>query len=328
MVPVELARRGYGGVTLHVLLVTNMWPTEEDPGFGVFVHQQVEALRRLGVDFDVLLIHGRRGRQVYARAVRDVRDRLRSGHYDLIHAHYVLSGLACVMARPGVPSPPLLVTHHGVEVFDGWQAPLSAFVTARADETIVVSAAMAERLGLGPESVIPMGVDLEGFAPGSRAEARAALGLGGSDELVAWVGAERPEKRLDLARAAVNVLQVRRPDVRLHQVTGRPHSEVPLHMRAADCLLLTSSREGAPVVVKEALACDLPVVSTDVGDVAEITAEVEGCAIAAPTPEALAAALDAALEHGRVAGRAVVERYGVDRMAERVLAAYERVAER
>src|SRR5712664_1222709 len=74
-------------------------------------------------------------------------------------------------------------------------------------------------------------------------------------------------------------------------MTGIPNAEVPVWLNASDVLLLTSMHEGSPTIVKEALACGLPVVSVDVGDVAERIEGVEGCYLAPPQSADLAAKL-------------------------------------
>lgn len=120
------------------------------------------------------------------------------------------------------------------------------------------------------------------------------------------------------------------PRARLHVVSGRPHPEVAEHLRAADALLVTSTREGGPLVVKEALACGRPVVSTDVGDVRAVLAGVPGCAVAAGDPAALAIALRRALDHGPIdaEGQRAAAPYAADIIAARVVAVYAAVAAR
>ena len=314
-------------MTVRALIVTNMWPTAADPAFGVFVREQVEAVRSAGARCDVRFVNGRAGRRAYAAAVPSLRRELARGGYDVVHAHHALSGLATwLAARSCRAAPPWLLTHHGIEVFDGWQAPLARWLTPRADWALVVSPAMARRLDLTADHVMPMGVDLTAFRPGDRAAARARLGLPPGGALIAWVGADRPEKRLWLARQAVARLRETLPEAELLVVSGLEHAAVALWLTAADALLLTSAREGAPVVVKEALACDRPVVSTDVGDVRQLVAPVAGCAVVAATPEALADGLRRALQHGPVQGRAAVAAYDVRLLARRLMRLYERLA--
>jgi glycosyltransferase involved in cell wall biosynthesis len=311
---------------MRLLVATNMWPSATDPTFGIFVKEQVDSVRSIGIEVDVAFVDGRSSKANYVAAVYDIGRRLSSGEYDVVHAHYVLTGLCTYLATAGRERPPIVVTHHGVEVFTGWQAPLARWLTDRVDRTLVVSRRMADRLRLGGESVVPCGVDLELFRPGPKTEARNALGLDREAPLVGWVGVDRPEKRLDLARAAVDKLRDTVRDARLHVVSGVAHREVPLHLQACDLLLVTSSFEGGPLVAKEALACNRPVVSTDVGDVPELIAGLPGCAVAAPQPAELAVALERALESGDTEGRERVRPYSVDQVAERLGTIYAELA--
>lgn len=342
-----------------ILVVTNMWPSAADPGFGVFVAQQVAALRALGLPVAVCFIDGRADRLNYLWGIRRIRAQLRRGlppadgdgpaqPFQLVHAHYVLSGMASLLAGARRPARPLLVTHHGIEVFEGWQAPMARLVSRLADRSLVISPAMAVRLGLGAEAVLPCGIDLQRFQPRDRVAACRALGLDAARRRVAWVGADRPEKRLGLAREAAGLLAARRPGVDLHEVSGLPPEAVPAHLAACDALLVTSTREGGPLVVKEALAMQLPVVSTAVGDVVALLDGLPGCAVVGGEtrvhgsithrsvvdahrvtggPEGLAARLARALDHALdggpgAAARDRVQPFDQERIARRLLAVY------
>jgi glycosyltransferase involved in cell wall biosynthesis len=99
---------------------------------------------------------------------------------------------------------------------------------------------------------------------------------------------------------------------------------MPHYYRAADCLLLTSDWEGSPNVVKEALCCDLPVVSVDVGDVRQWLDQVSGSRVVAREPDSIAAALsDLIVDGSRVDGTPVRAALGLPRIAERVMDAYQ-----
>jgi glycosyltransferase involved in cell wall biosynthesis len=105
--------------------------------------------------------------------------------------------------------------------------------------------------------------------------------------------------------------------VDLHVLDGVPHEEVPTWLNAADVVLLTSLREGSPMVVKEALACNVAVVSVDVGDVRERLAGIEGCFVAEPTPEDLSHNLGRALARTeRIEGRERVAELSLERVAD------------
>jgi glycosyltransferase involved in cell wall biosynthesis len=138
-----------------------------------------------------------------------------------------------------------------------------------------------------------------------------------------------PRKGYPLAKAAVDYAakQTRKP-VELITLWGIPPTDVALHMNACDAMLMTSFLEGSPNVVKEALACNLPVVSVPVGDVSELLAEVAGCAQCPRDPALLGAALAQILTRGhRATGRSHLQRRGLDlaSVARRIKAIYETV---
>ena len=167
-----------------VLVVTNLWPTKADPGYGSFVQAQMESLRPLGVDFDVIFINGRDSKWNYLRGVRQVRSQLRAKRYDLIHAHFGLSGWVArwqfrvpvvvsfmgddVLGRP---------TRSGRNTPGGHLLQFSGFVLARlATSVIVKSPQMASKLRMPSAHIIPNGVDLNLFRPMEQAQARKRAG--------------------------------------------------------------------------------------------------------------------------------------------------------
>jgi len=314
---------------LRVLVVTNMWPSAAAPMAGIFVAEQVASLERCGVQADVLHIDGATGGwRAYLAGFGRVRDALRRGRYDLIHAHYVFSGImalggAALARRRDVP---VVVTQHGIETQTGWTAPLCRWTSRRAAATIATSQRVQAALGRPGAAVIPCGVDTALFRPMPTEEARAALGLPADVPLVLFAGMRRPEKRFDLVEAAVARLAEQGRPVQLVIAEHEAHERMPLYMNACDVLVLASEAEGSPMVVKEALACNLPVVSVDVGDVAELTAGIPGCAIVSRDVEALAGGLAAALAFGsRTNGRAAVAHLSLDAIAARLVALYGEV---
>jgi teichuronic acid biosynthesis glycosyltransferase TuaC len=128
--------------------------------------------------------------------------------------------------------------------------------------------------------------------------------------------------RLACARAAEEI-----GDLELHVAERVAPEEMPVLMNAADCLLLTSTAEGSPNVVKEAMACDLPVVTTPVGDVRELLHAVEASWIVEPDAGALARALVECIRRGgRADSRAATDQLDQRAVAQRILAIYERLA--
>lgn len=307
--------------SLKVLFVTNMYPDGNDPGAGAFVHQQAEHLRRSGHQIDILHIQSKKSRANYLTSSIHVFTKTRATRYDIVHAHYGLSGLPALFRF----NTPLVVTLHGSDALVGRIQPfISKSVCSLADAVIVVSKNICARIA---GEVIPCGIDLDVFKPRQRGTARARLGLPLDGKLVLFpFHPSRKVKRYELAKAAVDGLGDR--DVRILAVSGKRNEEMPWYYSAADAMILCSYSEGSPTSVKEALACNLPVVSTDVGDVQEIMAGIEGCEICDPTPESLAQGLRRALS--RVAmdpleSRSCLLRYDQGRIAAEIEKVYRRV---
>jgi glycosyltransferase involved in cell wall biosynthesis len=297
-----------------------MYPSASDPSFGVFVAEQVEDLRALGVEMEVLAFDGRTHSIAYLGAAAEVRRRARS-RFDLVHAHYGLSGAVALAQR----RLQVVTTFHGSDAgYVAWQLRLSRAV-ARRSEPVVVAQALAEPLKLANPTIIPAGVDIGRFRP--RSDARAALGLDRDLHYVLFPGDRgNARKRSDLFDAAVAEAGRELATVRPIALGGLSRDEAALMLAAADVTLMTSDWEGAPVTVKESLACETPVVSVEVGDVSELVGGLPGCAIRDRDPHDLAEGVLQALNAGRSPVlRLRAEEFSRERMARRVLDVYERL---
>lgn len=308
---------------MKVLVVTNMYPTPAVPALGTFVHDQVRALRAAGAEVDVFFVNGRQSRWNYLWAFPRFWSFLRGRRYDVIHAHYVLTG---VIARSQWRHK-VVLTHHGVEVLGDppWQAWLCRLVTPLFDAAIYVTEELRRALDDTDGWVIPCGIDLTAFTSVPRDEARARLGLPANRRLVLFAGQYwQAIKRFDLVEAAIALAQEHFPDIDLVLLTEKPHEIVPLYMSACDALVLTSDAEGSPTVVKEAMASNLPIVSVAVGDVVEVIGDTPGCTVVERDPAAIAAGLCAVLaEPRRTDGRSRIDYLRHDRIAQRILDVYE-----
>jgi glycosyltransferase involved in cell wall biosynthesis len=257
---------------------------------------------------------------------------------DLIHAHYGYSGW---IAR-SQSSKPVVVSFMGNDLLgtpdsEGRVGRLSKlnvrmnrWLARTVDAVIVKSAEMAKVLAPTKAHVIPNGVDLQTFRPLDSHRARALLGLAESKYYILFAGhAHDPRKGFPLARATVMHAATRVAEpLELIPLSGVAPDRVPLYMNACHALLMTSLSEGSPNVVKEAMACNVPVVSVSVGDVRELLAGVEGCAVCPREAEALAEALVNSLYgRPRTNGRAALERKGLDQesVARRITMIYEEV---
>lgn len=307
-------------------MLTNMYPTETEPHFGCFVKDQVDDLRRLGVELSVLAFDGRPRKRRYLGAVPQLREALRRDRSDIVHAHYGLSG--AVAALQVVT--PVVTTFHGSDASVSWQRTLSRLV-AKVTQPIAVAPIVSANLGVPDAPVIPCAVDLDAFAPIDRIEARRALGWPVAGPCVLFPAARDDRlkvsnKRVDVFDATIERLRKREPGVLAVSLDGLPRKQVALAMNAADVTVVTSMWEGAPVVVKESLACQTPVVSVAVGDVSEVVAGLPGCAVVQRDPDALANAVGAALRSGRHPQlRDAMQVYRRDSIARRVLEVYRRL---
>ena len=322
---------------MRVLMLTSEWPTPQHPGRAPFIVRQVQFLRKLGVDIDVFPVNGRKNPLQYSRAWLTVQHRLARGSYDLIHAQWAQAALPSLPARK-----PLVVTFRGSDVegivgpnqrytASGWVLRQIARGVARmADEAILVADRLTRLLPRRDYHIIPSGLDLDLFRPCPQPEARLRLNLAPGFRYILFAASpENPTKRYGLAQAAVERLDPRYR-AKLIVATGVEPARMPIYMSACDVLLLTSLHEGSPNVVKEALACNLPVVSTDVGDVRERIRNVEGCVLCEnDDPQVLASALSAVLDRSqRVAGRAAVHELDELLLTRKVIGVYERALSR
>jgi len=335
----SLAPACLAATAMRVLMITTEFPCPESPGGGIFVARRAEALRRQGVEIDVLAFRSRANPLAHVRAWRRMRAMLAAQRYDLIHAQF---GHSALPAR-GQSRLPVVVTFRGEELQgiagpDGrwtWKGHvlvgLSQLLAFLVDEVIVVSERMQRRLLRRCDHVIPSGLDLDRFVPLPRDEARRRLGWPLEPPVVLFAAQDvhKPIKRYSLARAAYDLAARSVPGAELRVATGLAPNDVPLWLAAADVLLMTSVQEGSPNVVKEALACNLPVVSVDIGDVRERVHGVDAGAVCDATPEALAAALVPLLARPvRSNGRRAVRHLDDATLARQVLGIYEEVLAR
>jgi teichuronic acid biosynthesis glycosyltransferase TuaC len=317
---------------MRVLMITPEWPTETMPNRAPFLVQQVESLRQAGLDVDVFHYAGRQNPLNYWRGWREVRRCLHARAYELIHAQFGQSGLLALGS--GLP---LVITFRGSDVLGFPDASgrytfkgrvlsaVSQLLARHAAQAIVVSAHLIAHLPPRDYHIIPSGLNLALFKPGSRHDARQQLGLPLDQKLVLFSSLmNNPIKRYPLAKAAVDLV----PEAQIVLATNVQPADMPLYMQACDVLVLTSMHEGSPNVVKEALACNLKVVSVDVGDVRERIAGLPGCVVCENDhPETIAAGLRAALAYVEpFDGRSTVASLDQSTLTQQLISVYKQVA--
>ncbi|UCD05094.1 MAG: glycosyltransferase, partial [candidate division WOR-3 bacterium] len=266
----------------------------------------------------------------YLWGVFKILRRVRKRRYDLIHAHYSYCAWSSVFQK----RVPVVVSLMGSDLYGisngrGSQTPAGLFniISTRVllklvDAVIVKSKGMSGLVSVGNVHVIPNGVDFGLFKPLSR---RKRSNIGSTKRKVLFLG--NPglrRKNISLAQEAMKIVRRKYPGARLISAYGVDQEEVVKLMNSADLLLLTSLNEGSPNVVKESMACNLPVVSTDVGDVREVISDTDGCYVTSFSPVDVAEKIMLALDFGRrTKGRKMIAHLEIGKVAARIVQVYK-----
>lgn len=258
-----------------------------------FVTEQADSLRGRGHEVTVFGVEGH-GAAGYLHNVSKLRSVLCSVRPDIVHAHYGLCGLLACIACVGLRVP-VVVTYHGSDINDPSVLRFSRIAMRLASRNVFISLKTME-VALSDASsklrrssrLVPCGINLEDYPFVEKGEARARLGLREDGTYILFAGAfDNAVKNASLARAAAALI----PEAELLELKGYDREGVCNVMSACDALLMTSHSEGSPQVVKEALATGLPVVSVDVGDVAQRLEGLPHCRICPRSAGALSEAL-------------------------------------
>ncbi len=327
---------------MKVLAATNMYPSGANPKAGTFIEQQILGLRRIGVHVDVVLVdRANRGASAYGMTRSEVRRAVHERSPDIVHVMY--GGVFADLATRSCQGLPVVVSFCGVDLLGAkygsvfyilrtWIGRRRSIRAARRAHAIIVkSNNLRDGLpsGIDPRivAVLPNGVDLERFRPLDRLECQEKLGWesGVFHILFSTTDPKDPKKRLRLAERAVDTLNGRGTRAEIHGLHHVPHEEVPVWLNAADVVLMTSrADEGSPNIIKEALACNRPVVSLDVGDVKERIEGIEGCHVAEADPGDLASKLQLVSRGPRaVESRERMGALSIETVARRLVAVYE-----
>jgi glycosyltransferase involved in cell wall biosynthesis len=294
-----------------------------------FFRDQRDQLFAQGVDSETIEVpqasDGRRSPVDYARFGRHVMEQSTS-EFDLVHANFGLTGPAAFAAARMGEGQPVVLSLWGSDLY-GPVGPMSRLCARRADATIVMSDQMAHDLDQTC-FVIPHGVDTEKFYPREKDEARLEVGWADDCYHVLFpYSVDRGVKDYPRARRVVeNAAEMLDAPVELQTVTGVSHAGMNSYYNATDALLLTSKREGSPNAVKEAMAANVPVVSTDVGDVRERLSDVEPSFVGDDDAELTAALARVLRRDERSNGHAVAaEDCAIEQMGEQIREVYQGV---
>ncbi|CAG4999646.1 D-inositol-3-phosphate glycosyltransferase [Dyadobacter sp. CECT 9275] len=290
-----------------------------------FIYDQAEALKQAepGIQIDYFFIKGK-GIMGYLSCWGKLRRQLKEQDYTCIHAHVTLSGLLANLQR----KVPVVTTFHGSDINFPILRVISLVVDILSRRTIYISQNLVSKAlftGKSKSVVIPCGVDFDLFVPGNKEQSRQLLGLSPHKRYILFSSHfDNTVKNYPLARQAAEL--VKDPMLEILELKNYSRAEVALLFTAVDMALMTSYSEGSPQFVKEALACNCPVVSTDVGDVREIMREITGCYITTYEPADIAEKISQVLFHAKpVAARDHVLGFDNRLIAKRILDVYHQL---
>lgn len=316
---------------MKVLCLTSEWPTGENPNHVPFLVDHILSLEKFGIKSKVLKVSPS-SISSYLQSISQIRETIKTDSYDLIHTHWGWNGLMGIWFNK-----PHIMTFHGSDLNPpiSWSIRnciiyiISQWSVSHNNYNIFVSNTLGKQSimkSINNSEVIPMGTDLRKFKPMNKIETRHKLQLPVDKKLILFGGNKsQPIKRLSLAEFAVSNLGDK---YKLITVDYEDHKKMPLYMNAVDVLLMTSKSEGSPMMIKEALACNLPIISTDVGDVRKMIHGLENChLILNEKPEHIAELIKKCVSNPiRPLGRERMKKYSLDRVATRITHLYKKVS--
>ncbi len=290
-----------------------------------FIMEQVDALRSLG--HDVQYVTAKKGGiGGYVELYRNLRKAIREIHPDIVHAHYGICGLIANLQR----QVPVVVTYPGSDINNRRIRPISVMAMRLSKYNLFMSKRQIAKVQryAKPEmmEIVRYGILSDLFIEQDKAKARKVMGLDADKKYVLFSSKfTRLGKDPELAKAAVALVD----NTELLPLTGGyTKEEMVSLMNAVDAAIVTSKSEGSPQFTKEVMACGCPIVSVDVGDVAEQVEGLDGCYIAKTRePEELAELLKKAIAFGKTKGHQHIKSMRLDnvQVAERLIEIYQQI---
>ncbi len=274
---------------LHVI------PYHPSPSAFVFAKRQVSDLINEGHQCEIFFFNTKISPMLFIHQLISFQRKIKSFRPEIIHAHY---GTYTAFFASLFHDVPLTVTFQGSDInhttdVHPWREKLGKWMSRKAadkaKEIICVSQKIFDLLPVGKEksTIIPCGIDIRIFKPLQKVDCKKKLGLS-NDTHYLFFNANNPiVKRLDIAEIVIQKLS-QKHKIELLTLNGNVHpDDIPLYLNASDALLLCSDSEGSPMVIKEALACQIPIVSVAVGDVKERIQGVDHCFIVPQNVDAI-----------------------------------------
>ncbi|KKK52933.1 hypothetical protein LCGC14_3099900, partial [marine sediment metagenome] len=229
-----------------------------------YIKEQVDSIMTFGINVEYLLIRGKSPFS-YLSSYPLLLKKVKDYNPDIIHAHYGLCGLLASIQR----KIPVVITFHGSDINNSVVRKISKIAATLSKANIYVSSKLAQVSSNRAGVIIPCGVNFDQFRPIENSEARKMLHFEQNIKYILFSSSFRHKvKNYSLAKEAVTKTQGYK--IELIELKGFDRDQVAHLLNAADLALMTSYSEGSPQFIKEALACNCPIISTNVGDVQEL----------------------------------------------------------
>lgn len=276
---------------MKILFFTNMYPSETNIANGIFVKNLVDGLLKRNNSVEVLHLKVKNPIIDYLKGIFILRKKLNENNFDFIHAHYGFMGFICAFQR----KVPYILTLHGSDVNIWWQRIFSRIGYLFAEKVIVTNQVHKKMMG-NKAVLIPTGFDNSIFKPMDKIKSKQDLGLDINKKYILFPSSKlRKVKNYPLFKQIISELKLENNDYDELTLENLTPSQVNLYFNSAEVLVLTSFYEGSPIVIREALACNLPIVSVNVGDVELQIKDKQNCKITSFEPNEIKEAVKSIL---------------------------------
>lgn len=290
-------------------------------GISPIIVNQGQSLIDLGYQVSYFTIKGK-GLSGYTQNIFTLRRYIKNNRFDIIHAHYSLSAFVAKLGG----AKPLVVSLMGSDVkAKGYYKKIIYFLSKYFWKTIIVkSEDMKISLGIENVHIIPNGVNFEKFKPIKKSEALDKTQWNGNKTNILFAAnPERQEKNFKLAKDSFDMLDSNTYELKC--LVNVPNQDIPYYLNSADVVILTSLWEGSPNVMKEAMACNRPIVATNVGDIQKVIKNTRGCYVTSFDPEEIKNKIEQASKIQITNGRSKIEHLEASIIARKLINIYQAI---
>ena len=262
---------------MKVLHITNNYPTNLYPIFGIFVKEQIDSLRKIGIDNEIFFINGReKGKKEYIKSIYALKKKYKSKDYDIIHCHHALSAIVAILSGLSI-NKKIIISFQNDPINELGILPYK-FIKKFTHGWIFKN--KSPFIDNEYCFYLPNGVNTNFFKPISHQRSCLKLGLDPNKIYIIFVSSNiiRNQKRYDRFLSVLKLLKEKYDYRNIEEIKliNIKRDLIPYYYNAASVHLLTSDFEGSPNSVKECMACNTPIVSTNVGNVKSLLEEVKG----------------------------------------------------